>query len=71
MTIPFNNFNKEYLKQNLIGPASRLTSHVGSLNLSTYSRFKIPSDPMSGYERLKPQRVRAPITMTTYVRMSP
>ena len=34
MTIPFNSFNKEYLKQYLIGPASRLTSHVGNLNLS-------------------------------------
>ena len=34
MTIPFNSFNKEYLKQYLIGPASRLTLHVGNLNLS-------------------------------------
>ena len=34
MTIPFYSFNKEYLKQYLIGPASHLTSHVGNLNLS-------------------------------------
>ena len=35
MTIPFNSFNKEYLKQYLIGPASPQTSQVGKLNLST------------------------------------
>ena len=34
MTIPFNSFNKEYLKQYLSSPTSRRSSHVGRLNLS-------------------------------------
>ena len=54
MTIPFNSFNKEYSKQYLIGPTSHLTSHVGRLNLSTALGLKF--NPVSGYERLKPQR---------------
>ena len=48
-------------KQYLISPTSRPTSHVGRLNLSTLSRFKIFQ--RQGYERLKPSEIQASITM--------
>ena len=71
MTIPFNSFNKEYLKQYLIGPASRLTSYVGNLNLSIALGLKFRLIQCQDMKDLSRRVIRAPITMNTYVRMSP
>ena len=67
MTISFNSFNKEYLKHYLIGP----TSHLVRLNLSTALGLKSCPIQRQDMKDLYLRDIRAPITMNTYVRMSP